>query len=77
MTRNKIVLMLIMGSSLVAACNGDSDDSVQGFAIREITTASCESNVPKEINDTHFSNDDSSTPMDVSTLQTACNLPGG
>jgi len=77
MTKAKLALMLLVGGGLLAACNNGNDDSVQGFAIRETITSSCESNTPKEINDTNFSSNENAEPLDVNSLQPGCELPDG
>lgn len=77
MTKTKLALMLIVGGGLLAACNNNDTDSVRGFTVREIISSSCETNTPKEINDTNFSGDEEADSLDVNSLQPACESSGG
>lgn len=76
MTKTKLVMIIVIGGGLIAACNGSNDASVSEFALRNTLTASCENNQPKEINNTNFPSDENAAPLNVDSLQPGCESPG-
>ena len=76
MIKRKIVLMLIIGGGLLASCSNDDDETTaNGVATSLIANSTCNTNTPRDINNTNFSDDDSQ--VDVNALTPGCTLPGG
>ncbi|MES2491470.1 MAG: hypothetical protein V4607_16920 [Pseudomonadota bacterium] len=77
MKKAKLAVMMVGGALLLTACDGGNEDDVRVFTIRDIVTASCETNAPTEINDTNFSSNENAESFNVNSTNPGCDLPGG